>query len=138
MLKLNMDAAFEVEITGAHPAFVGTPFAGADFKIRVRPLNRTQIADLGRKHQKVHAGRTVVDDTAVAQEVFVQSVVSWEGIVDQNGTPLECDAKGKRAVALVHWSFASLVTTITMESQVERETAKDEEVGNSSGLGSGA
>lgn len=130
MLKLNMDPAFEVEIDGKHAAFTGTPFAGADFKVKVRPQDRTAIAALHRKFSTTSGGRTVVDEAGVSQELFVRSVVSWEGIVDQDGKPLVCDDPGKRIVARVHWAFASIITQVAMESQVDRDTAKADEVGN--------
>lgn len=130
MLVFDMSDEQLVEVTGDHPAFASSSFAGMGFVIKAKPLTREQYAIIQKRHTKVTARGQQTDDLAVEMDMFIRCVVSWEGIVDQIGTPLPCNDETKRTLANKHWQFSGMVNSAITDLQSKQDESRNIAKGN--------
>lgn len=144
---LSMKPIEPLELTGQSPQFEGTSYCGHTFKLRITPLTRTDYsriqAKLARKGEEDRKGKqrpkAAKEITApeLSAEVFVECVVSWEGLKDETGADIPCNEATKRVIVDQHWQFASIVSSFALEDQVKSEEDIEAETKNSSAPGNG-
>lgn len=127
MLQLSTDGKRERWIDQTHPIFEDTDFIDAKFRIKIKPVSRTDISRATTANTKVVKGLQRCDDVMMQRDLFVKCVVDWQDIGDHNGQPIECNEANKRVVADQNVTFSSLVTdaAIAFQKEVEKNT-KDE------------
>jgi hypothetical protein len=124
------DSPQVVIIDQNHEAFVGTQFANSDFKIEAKVLSREEYAKIASRHTRYVRGMAREDTPAISMEVFIKAVISWQGICDQDGKPMDCDEKNKRLIANKYWLFASNVSGAIIDAQENSMVAREQEVKN--------
>lgn len=88
-----------------------TEFEGAIFK--VRPLTGRQVLAMSTRVSEKDS------DPEVIYEVVIQTLDSWEGVVDGEGSPIECNEKNIEFLPLkaaIHvFEFAASLSGLTGE-----------------------
>lgn len=69
-----------------------------DSKTTVLPLTSSQSSTLRAKHTRFKRGAEKVDGAAIAREMFLRVVKSWEGMEDESNNLLECNEENKRLI----------------------------------------
>lgn len=86
-----------VEVSNTHEVFSGTPYAEEEFRFFVKPMPSSRLTEIKKKNTRVHPFRELTDNDAVQRDKFVEQVTGWEGVVDNDLNPIECNEKNKKA-----------------------------------------
>lgn len=105
------------------PAFHKTVWEGQGFSFTCIPLTREEMLEV-----------LVVGDDVPAEKVgftqdfryFNRSIVSWDGLLDENDEPIPCDERHKLILFNVHHGFARRVMTAIKNRELGVK-AKDED-----------
>lgn len=84
-----------VKLNGDSPEFAGTMFAGHDFELEVKQVNKVERARIRRNFAKAHKGKKA-SETDASQVLFGEVLVSFKGFENEEGKPLPCNASGKQ------------------------------------------
>ena len=131
-VKLNFNRGNEgVWIDGTHPELVDTPFAGKDFRVRVKPITKTMFATAQKKNTRVRKGVETTDAVQANADLFVACVTEWEGFKnEEDGMEIPCDSKHKGLIVEHYMSFATGIVNAAMAAAEVSDDAMETEKGN--------
>jgi len=84
---------------------------GSVTEVTVCPLTSTEVRAIIDRHTKVkyHQGQRQeeIDELGIRLERFTRLLVDWQGVVDANDQPLECNEENKALVADHNYDFVN-------------------------------
>lgn len=131
MLELSLNGNEERWVDNTHRVFEDSPYADLQFRVKIKPISRTDISRSTKANTKSYKGVQRTDDVMMQRDLFVRCVIEWEGIVGVDKQPIECSSETKEAIANNNVGFSSLVVDAAIGYQKTVESQTDEEVGNS-------
>jgi hypothetical protein len=123
-LLLNLDQQDGVWIDGSHRVFEKTEFDGLGFRVKIKPLTRTELRRI-RKESQTAKG---VDGDLVMPKIFAAHVIDWE-IKDSKGEQIPFTDENRKVICESFPGFANLIAAACMDSNAQ--TVSEDEVKNS-------
>ncbi len=107
-------------IDNTHVVFKDTEYENVNFKVLIKPLTKSEYANIIRQCTK----KSGVDYLAVTTMVFMQGVKDWV-ICDEKGKKIPCNTKTKTAVNETYAGLAGAISAACVKDpeslQVELE-----------------
>ena len=125
-LLLNLDQKDGVWIDGNHRVFDKSEFEGLGFRVKIKPLTRTELRKI-RKEGQTSKG---FEQDFILPKIFIAQVLDWE-LKGANGQPIPYSEENKKILAEQVPSFTNLVAAACLDAQVGRTEASEEEIKNS-------
>ena len=130
-LLLDLTAAGHgIWIDGTHRVFEKTEFEDLGFRVKVKPLTRTELRRIRREAQ---TSKGLDIDTAMPK-IFTAQVIDWQ-LKDARGEQIPFSDENKKVICESFPNFANLVAAACMGSNVQ--TASEDEIKNSLTSGTG-
>lgn len=126
-------------ITSKDEVFKETIYHDLGFEINIKPLTRADSINIMANVSNVDAGKVRMNAGSMTREIFIASIVSWSGIVDEDGKEIPCTTATKSAVwdspTLISFSDAiqMAIRTHTDEVKEVKATVKKKSSPTSSG-----
>jgi hypothetical protein len=125
-LLLNLDQKDGVWIDGSHRVFEKSEFENLGFRVKIKPLTRTELRKIRREGQTQRG----FDQDSVLPKIFVAQILEWE-LKDANGQPIPFSEENKKVLAESFPSFTNLIAAACLDAQVGRSEVGEDEIKNS-------
>lgn len=132
-LLLDLNQRDGIWIDGSHRVFEKSEFEGLTFKVRIKPLTRTELRRIRRESE---TSRSSFDQDIYLPKIFLGQVIDWE-LKDGTGQPIPFSEENKKILIEHFPGFSNLVAAACLDAQARASQAREEEVKNSLTSGAG-
>lgn len=132
-LLLDLNQQDGVWIDGSHRVFEKSEFEGLNFKVRIKPLTRTELRRIRREAEN---SRGSFDQDIYLPKIFLSQVIDWE-LKDGSGQPISFSNENKKVLVEQFPGFTNLIAAACLDAQARASQIQEEEVKNSSISGTG-
>jgi hypothetical protein len=129
-LLLNLNQQDGVWIDGSHRVFEKTEFEGLIFKVKIKPLTRTELRKVRREGQTQKG----FDQDITLPKIFTSQVLDWE-LKSADGQVIPFTEENKKILAEQFPILTNLVAAACMDSNIQ--TINEDEIKNLSTSGTG-
>jgi len=133
-LLLDLNQKDGVWIDGSHRVFEKSEFAGLHFKVKIKPLTRTELRRIRREAET--PVRNFDQDVAMPK-IFMGCCLDWE-LKDGRSQQIAFSEENKKILVEQFPVFTNLVAAACLDTQARAVESREEEVKNSSTSGAGA
>jgi hypothetical protein len=117
-------------IDGSHRVFEKTEFEGLKFKVKIKPLTRTEFRRIRREAQTVKG----IENDMIMPRIFSANVLDWE-LKDAKGEMIPFSEENKKVICETFPTFANLISAACLDSNVK--ACSEDEIKNSLTSGTG-
>ena len=96
-------------LTNEDEIFKNTDYSNESFSIHLKELSPLETLELNKKHTKIIEGKEETDFISMSTEQLFRSIVSWEGIKDEEDNDIDITEENIKQIMLFDNSFAKLV-----------------------------
>ncbi len=121
-LKINLNRSY-IWLDGGHAVFKNSEFADKKFRIRIKPLTRTEIRKIREEIEQEAGGKK--DRDAYFAKTCEHTITGWE-VQDEKGNPIPYSEKAKMELIENFPNFTNLIAAACLAAQA-RERENDEE-----------
>ncbi len=131
-LILDLNQKDGVWVSGDHRVFEGSQFEGLQFRVKVRPLTRTELRRI-RKESNTAKG---FDQDIAMPKIFQSQVLDWE-LKSADGKSIPFSEENKKVLVEQFPSFTNLIAAACLDAQARAAEVSEDEVKNLSSSGTG-
>ncbi len=114
-LLLDLTAAGQgIWIDGSHRVFEKTEFEGLRFRVKIKPLTRTELRRVRREAQTSKG----LDMDMAMPKIFTGQVIDWE-LKNTRGEEIPFSDENKKVICESFPTFANLIAAACMDSNVQ-------------------
>jgi hypothetical protein len=129
-LFLDLNQKDGIWIDGTHRVFEKSEFEGLGFRVKIKPLTRTELRRI-RKEAQTAKG---FDQDIAFPKIFTSQVIDWE-LKDAKGEQIPFSDANKKAICENLPMFSNLIAAACLDSNIQ--TVDEDEVKNSLTSGTG-
>ncbi len=122
-LLFDLNQKDGVWIDGTHRVFEKSEFEGLSFRVKVKPLTRTELRKI-RKEAQTSKG---FDQDIAFPKIFMSQILDWE-LKGAGGQPIPFSEENKKFLVEQFPGFTNLVSAACLDAQVS--TASEDEIKN--------
>ncbi|MCL6583041.1 MAG: hypothetical protein K6U11_05310 [bacterium] len=127
LLDLNQQEG-GVWIDGNHRVFEKSEYEGLRFRIKIKPLTRSELRRIRREAEGSSRGN--IDPDIYLPKIFQHQVIDWE-LKDGRGQPIPFSEETKLKLIEQFPGFTNLVAAACLDAQARRQLEVEDEVKNS-------
>lgn len=124
-LLLDLNQKDGVWIDGTHRVFEGSEFQGLGFRVKVKPLTRTELRKI-RKESNTKAG---MDQDQALPTIFRKQVLDWE-LKAADGQAIPFNDQMKDILIENFPTLTNLIAAACLDTCVKTDEALQEEIKN--------
>ncbi|MEW5803723.1 MAG: hypothetical protein AB1847_16640 [bacterium] len=125
-LLLALNQKDGVWIDGSHRVFERSEFEGLKFRVKIKPLTRTELRKVRREAET--DSRSFDHDIAMPK-IFMDCCLGWE-LKDEEGRQIPFTEENKKMLVEQFPVFTNLVASACLDAQVKAAQAMEEEIKN--------
>ncbi|MEW5802687.1 MAG: hypothetical protein AB1847_11365 [bacterium] len=133
-LFLDLHQKDGVWIDGSHRVFEKSEFEGLHFRVKIKPLTRTELRKVRREAET--STRSFDQDIALPM-IFMNCCLDWE-LKDGHGQSIPFSEENKKILVEQFPVLTNLVAAACLDAQARAAEVREEEVKNLSASGAGA
>ncbi len=124
-LLLDLNSSNGVWIDGSHRVFEGSEFQGLGFRVKVKPLTRTEL----RKIRKESNTKSGMDQDQALPTIFRKQVLDWE-LKAADGQAIPFTDQMKDVLIENFPTFTNLIAAACLDTCVKTDEVLQEEIKN--------
>ncbi len=121
-LHLNLKEQKGTWINGKHPVFLNSEFEGKNFRVKIKPLTRTDI----RKIREELENQKRQDQDAYLAKTCERQITDWE-LRDGEDKPIPYNEDNKAALIEQCPKFTNLIAAACLHTWTQEEKEREEE-----------